>query len=590
MTYITPDTSKNRISIAVVATLKTAKLVTSSTAWWFIVLISCVAFGFGYYGFIQLDNTTQMRAVANSVYRTVQLFSLESGDVEFPNWQLEVGRWCACFVLFSSLLKGIFQAFDSHLTHLIIKHSTDHIIVCGTGEKGIRIIDEYALNDESVVVIDEVDNELFDLPANRNVNFLRGDATTTEVLQAGGVEHCDTIFLTHPDDSANFDVLMAANEILKRTGASVKKCYLHAENSRKISAMINELEFEKLEIKTFNFDDIIARSLASNFKADTNLLKSESGQIVIVGESTLTKILILQICRSYLKPIDACIAVTLISCEAEQIVSDFNNNYPETKHLINLKGVSSTDHSRTLKPILDSIDSLDSSMFFICNNLDTSAFFDLLNLKDNYGVQMASCALQQSDGIAIRQTFSNESELLADGFQLFGLIDEHCSLESIKGETLDKLAQIIHNRYLLNQLESGAEIGSKPALYAWSNLSEQYKEANRRQADHIYIKLRFIGIELGEQTTTTVQALKFTDVEIDILARIEHRRWGAERYLDGWKFSPVRDDVKKLHPDLVAWEELSEEIKNYDREPILQIPELMLELGIQLSRPTINGE
>jgi hypothetical protein len=37
-------------------------------------------------------------------------------------------------------------------------------------------------------------------------------------------------------------------------------------------------------------------------------------------------------------------------------------------------------------------------------------------------------------------------------------------------------------------------------LLPWKELSEQYKQANRAQADHIYTKLRVAGIRTGSKT------------------------------------------------------------------------------------------
>jgi hypothetical protein len=53
---------------------------------------------------------------------------------------------------------------------------------------------------------------------------------------------------------------------------------------------------------------------------------------------------------------------------------------------------------------------------------------------------------------------------------------------------------------------------------------------------------------------------------VDAIARVNHDVWAAKRIADGWRYGPSRDDVGKLHPDLVAYEHLSEAEKTYDRE------------------------
>jgi Flp pilus assembly protein TadD len=51
----------------------------------------------------------------------------------------------------------------------------------------------------------------------------------------------------------------------------------------------------------------------------------------------------------------------------------------------------------------------------------------------------------------------------------------------------------------------------------------------------------------------------------DELAESVHDAWAAQRVREGWKYGPRRDDQAKTHPDLVAWAELSDTEREYDR-------------------------
>ena len=148
---------------------------------------------------------------------------------------------------------------------------------------------------------------------------------------------------------------------------------------------------------------------------------------------------------------------------------------------------------------------------------------------------------------------------------------------------LDELAIQIHNRYLNQRLSEGTVEGSAPAMNRWDKLPEQYREMNRRQADHIYVKCRLIGASVREHTGND-EDFAFTEEEIELLAIIEHRRWCSERYLNGWQYGERRDDLRKYHPDLVDWSDLDEETRDYDREPIRQIPSLLSSLALTIRR------
>lgn len=53
------------------------------------------------------------------------------------------------------------------------------------------------------------------------------------------------------------------------------------------------------------------------------------------------------------------------------------------------------------------------------------------------------------------------------------------------------------------------------------------------------------------------------------LSKNVHEVWAAGRIAAGWKYGPVRDEIKKEHPCLIPYEELTEEEKDFDRATAL---------------------
>ena len=144
----------------------------------------------------------------------------------------------------------------------------------------------------------------------------------------------------------------------------------------------------------------------------------------------------------------------------------------------------------------------------------------------------------------------------------------------LKEDSREALAQKIHEHYLKKD-------PSKPAGRPWSELSEDYKESNRYQADDIINKLWRCGYAVRLATTPTVVPLIFTPEEIEILAIMEHDRWMDEKRNKDWTCG-VRDDAKKIHPCLVPWEELSEKDKDNDRNAVEIIPALLASIGFEI--------
>jgi hypothetical protein len=76
--------------------------------------------------------------------------------------------------------------------------------------------------------------------------------------------------------------------------------------------------------------------------------------------------------------------------------------------------------------------------------------------------------------------------------------------------------------------------------------------------------------------------LTFDDDELGLLARIEHGRWVAERMALGYHLGPVREG--RSHPDLVPWEELSDEVRAKEMDAARELPATLASVGFQIVR------
>lgn len=69
---------------------------------------------------------------------------------------------------------------------------------------------------------------------------------------------------------------------------------------------------------------------------------------------------------------------------------------------------------------------------------------------------------------------------------------------------------------------------------------------------------------------------------LEAMAKNVHEIWAQERIVQGWTFGDKRDDTLKLHPCLVAYEDLPEEEKVYDRNTSVETLKLILKLGFKI--------
>lgn len=131
------------------------------------------------------------------------------------------------------------------------------------------------------------------------------------------------------------------------------------------------------------------------------------------------------------------------------------------------------------------------------------------------------------------------------------------TLDALRNREADQAAAEIHLAY--DRAFGGG--GTAPASGRWQDLPETYVAANRAAADHVAIK-RWDAATSG----------LVGDALIEALAEAEHSRWSTDRLLAGW--SPAgdaaRDNARRLHPDLRAWDELTEEARQKDRAAVTQ--------------------
>ena len=90
----------------------------------------------------------------------------------------------------------------------------------------------------------------------------------------------------------------------------------------------------------------------------------------------------------------------------------------------------------------------------------------------------------------------------------------------------------------------------------------------------------------------TPQPIDTTDVVLpdelspllEAMAKNVHEIWAQERINQGWTYGEKRNDALKHHPCLVAYEDLPEEEKVYDRNTSVETLKLILKLGFKIEK------
>jgi hypothetical protein len=75
----------------------------------------------------------------------------------------------------------------------------------------------------------------------------------------------------------------------------------------------------------------------------------------------------------------------------------------------------------------------------------------------------------------------------------------------------------------------------------------------------------------------------------ELIAENCHEVWSVGRIAQGWRWGPVRDNARKLHPDLIPYSDLTEETKQYDRDTAFASIKVVLAMGYVVEKSAGGG-
>lgn len=219
---------------------------------------------------------------------------------------------------------------------------------------------------------------------------------------------------------------------------------------------------------------------------------------------------------------------------------------------------------------------------FVHGNRSFEALLDMSNLADS---KKFTPSLLPSPAHA---------ELHADSIPMRQLLRTEYPFSHYDRELI---ARSIHECYVIDRKKDPTHDPSDPSLKPWDSLtgdpndglSEQLKESNREQADHIALKLRIAGLWFrkiipGIDASADASQL---DKFVERLAIAEHDRWVAEKRSRGWIAAPCqerkcRNDDLRLHNRLFNWDQLTKDQQNLDIDTVKQIPTHLAKAGFEI--------
>lgn len=541
-------------------------------------IAGAVALALGFWGWTIEEPPLDAVGWLNNLFRTLQLITLQfpkSLESDIP-WQLHVARLLVPAVAVLATFNVLVAAITRPVRMALMPHASGHIVVCGTEQLTEAALKILAARGRQIVML------AADIPPGRResleglgLTIVEADPRQPAAFDAVNLKHASAVFLAQGDDMANLDLAMLVIE--HATTRPTGKAPL---------ALAVLIEREDLARELDANLDSLARSRNVRYHRicpDRDGLRQDLGRLapalLKTGQDQRSHVLMIGLVGNWQQ-----VLLQLIVSAQDQPDQTplFTLVLDEPQH----RAFAAWRAERADLPLVSEFIAVERGAGLLPAEADLAAWraqvpppqLAVILHPDAEAVTTA-LALMRPDNpfglidqpILVRRT--SEDRLLGrligrhpagprQHVRPFGGLVRAEAIERILDRKGDDAAIALHASYLDKANTRGDT--PTPAVVAWDELSENLRDANRAAAEHRPILVAAAG---GEEAAAAVAA-DISSEGMERLARIEHRRWMADRIDRGWRSGPVRDDGRRISPSLVPYDALSPTDQHKDRESV----------------------
>ncbi len=571
------------------------------------LMVLVVACALGFYHF-EKPVSPQLSLWDSFWWAMVTVTTIGYGDV-FP--RTLGGRLIALFLMFAGIgaLSFLTAAIASFLVRgdgwqqLRLRRFKHHIIVCGLDKRGLLLVRAFCERGVQVVALESDENNDF-VPVARELGaiVLLGDPRERILLENAGIARAQTVIALCGDDGINAEIAARARDCAtRRPSGDPLVCSVHIVDAD-LWALLREWEISasgSFRLQFFNLVDSAARALLDEHPA-FSLPASGAPQLLIVGAGRLGRSLLVHSARAWHDAPQSSppqerekLRCLLIDRNAERIAELLHLRHPELSATCELSTLSldaGDPEFHRAQFLFDEDGEPCVSRVYVCLPDDAASLAAALALHGRLrvtGVPVVA-AMQEDSGLTSLLREIRGSGRRFETLHALGLMERACQPDLVLGGVPELLARALHERYLEDQ-EEAAQTGSNGLLVPWDELPEEARESNRAQALHIGEKLAAIGCDIAPLWDWDARTHEFTPAEVELMAKLEHTRWTKERLATGWKTGP-RDNQRRTNPNLVTWDELPENMRDWNRNVVRAIPAFLAGAGFQVLRLNASVE
>jgi len=535
-------------------------------------------------------------SVANALYHTAQLFAMHTPHFHnSPPLALEIARWLAPVTTVLSLWQLVGSFLHSERAERRLRKMHQHSVVCGLGRKGMHMVQHLRKQGREVVVIEQNPSPEFTEECHKlGALVLTGNAGNPASSQEARIQFAAELYALCPEDQTNCEIAAVVSRQPRAQGTSALACHVHLADTDLRTLLQEQMATHSdrgnVQLHFFDVFDPVARKLImEDLPLDHALIAATTTKrvhLVLLGLGRMGGRLAVRAAQLGHFANHSRLRISIVDRHGRKNLDALLFRHPALKDLCDVE----LHEQELLSPATDALvagwcaDQAFVTSIVICMDDEPRALEAALRFLPparEHGVRIG-LRMAREGGLARLLASGQPGNSLTGTLQTFGLEEEWCELTHPETDTCEKLAAAIHELY--RKSEPVKKDNTAMASPPWSELLERFRESNRQQAAHIPVKLRAIGCMMVRTGEAGVAETKFTPAEIDLMARMEHARWMAERRMAGWTLGP-RDNTKLHHPDLVEWDTpLNENSREKDRVAVKQIPDLLAAVGMKVCR------
>lgn len=549
----------------------------------------------------------------DAVFYALQMILLNYDKPEgsTPGWIFHGIRLALPALASWALIKAYMTLAGRSIDQWMARRCTDHIVICGSGYQA-RIIAASHLaqggaNKKAIVLLTLEHGQVeLDKLRRDGIKAVEGDATNAAILARFNIHRAAIIYIVTGADEVNLRVLEAVKSVREAAAAGHQAtCLVHVFDdylSRQTAAATQDwAEAGQLAVVPFNSWKESARRAVVRIGPDRFCSRptahGEQLHAVVIGYSWYGQQLVEQLARlGHYAGVEK-LKVTLITPCAAASRASLLTRLPalDRPQLPGAWGAA-----EGLLPVIDlqfieaPVDGFGTSALvqgmlsticvaYVCTDDGESGMAATNSLLLQTPQSQFPIFVSTTSGLApIRQFVEGGSarvrvfDALEEGLQLAdneAYLRQHTEREAALVDLYfaqkydaDRLPVSLARLDITDLASSLRGEHGDSSCHAdwldleryWRKLPEWMRESSRDTVRHLPIKQRAI------RDTLFVEELSAGDKEI--LSRMEHTRWIAERLLSGWRHAPKQagNGDKQLHHDLVPFDSLSEHSKRKD--------------------------